>query len=67
MARMTAYTATMAHLHESGADYSWECNGNGGHALYVYPPVLGQDANGDWQHAEGPEQVIRFRENGSVI
>ena len=67
MARMTAYAATMARLHDTDANYSWERHHNGSHTLYVYPPVLGQDADGDWLRAEGPEQVIRFRENGSVI
>lgn len=62
----SAYEATMARLRDSGADYSGERHGDGSHTVYVYPPVLGQDANGDYLQAIGPEQIIRFRENGST-
>jgi hypothetical protein len=66
MTRTTARQQTLDRLQSVGADYSYERYGNGAVTLYVYPPVLGQDANGDWLQAIGPVQHIRFRADGSL-
>jgi len=59
MTRVTAYESTMRRLHDTYADYSWERHGNGAHTVEVFPPVIGLE------HAIGPVQVLRFREDGS--
>ena len=55
---------TVHRLTKSNADYSYERLSNGERVIYVYPPVLGQDANGDYINTQGPTQEIYFDRNG---
>jgi len=66
MNAMTDREATLNRLQLTQADYTYERFVNGDVTLEVFPPVIGQDGNGDWLHTIGPVQVIRFREDGSM-